>query len=168
MTLAQSFPRETCTIFINWYWCICSKLTLARLFPSETSTTVSKWDWYDCSQVTLAWLLRSVTFMIVLKWDWHNCSQVRLTPLFPSGFWISKLYFVLFFGNDSSLVRFTWEQLYHVPGLGRMITYYILAIDIFCKLVEVLKDQLYQLLRAVLRGKNRSMTLGLGCWILPV
>ena len=121
------------------------------MFSSDTGMIVTKCHFHDCSQVRLAQLLTSETDTIFPKWILNF-----------------QIVFCFVLWNDSSLVRFTWEQLYHVPGLGRMITYYILAIDIFCKLVEVLKDQLYQLLRAVLRGKNRSMTLGLGCWILPI
>ena len=129
VTLAQLLTSDIGTIVPKWHWHDCSQVTLARFFPSDTGTIIPKWNylilpkwhWHNCPQVILAPLFPSDSGTIVPKWDWHDCSQVTL--LFPSGFWLSNLYFVLQFvlWHNSSLVGFTWEKLCHVPGLWHII-----------------------------------------------
>ena len=141
LAIAPNFTSkfDNSTNVFNWTQHDCFHVWLARLFPNDTGMIVPKWQWHDFFQVRLTRLFPGDTGKIVFKWDWHNCSQVTLarlfrnetTRLFPSGFWLPNLYFVLQFvlWHNSSLVSVNQKQLCHVPGLWHMTPF---GIVIYC------------------------------------
>ena len=111
-----------------WYTIFCFQVRLTQLLPSETRTITPNLRWYNWSHLALAQLFPS---------DTCSCSQVKLAQLFPSetgnivhtGIMNFKFVFcfVACYLARLSLVSFTWEELFHVPGLWHMI-----SLQLFC------------------------------------